>query len=57
MKVFLVDDLGRMRRCALDNPVKVLFGRSGVACGGLLRTISKVFYLNDPGQHVDVCSG
>ena len=37
--------------------VKVFPGRSGVACGGLLKTICKRLYLDDVGWHVKVCSG
>ena len=46
-----------MWRFAPDDIVKVLFGGSGIARGGLLRTISQRFYLDDPGWHVGFCSG
>ena len=46
-----------MWRFASDDFDKGLSRRPGVACGGLLRTISSRFYLDAPERHVEVCSG
>ena len=39
------------------NFMKVLYGRSGVAYGVVIRAISSRFYVDDACRHVEVCSG
>ena len=56
-KGFIWTIRGSMWRFASDDFDKGLSRRPGVACGGLLRTISSRFYLDAPERHVEVCSG
>ena len=56
-KCFIWTILGSKSRFASGDFVKVLSGRCGVACGGLLQAISSSFvFLDDPEWLVEFCS-